>query len=321
MGTLRNSVFLWRKGILSLFLFGFAISMASAQQRTVTGKVTSAAEGALPGVNIVVQGTTTGAMTDIDGKFSIAVPGPEAVLVFTFIGYTPQTVAVGAQTTIDVELVPATSALGEVVVVGYGTQKKREVTSSIASVKSDEFNKGNVNNPVQLIQGKVSGLSITKAGGNPNEGYNIRLRGLSTIGANTGPLVVIDGVVGGSLDNVDPNDIESINVLKDGSAAAIYGTRGSSGVILVTTKQGKKGTAVVEYNGYVTAEMVAKTVPCHGCNRMEGYYQLKPDRALTSEQDTDWFKETTQTGIFTGSQYLNVRRNRQFNLQGINKLP
>ncbi len=103
-----------------------------------------------------------------------------------------------------------------------------------------------------MIQGKVAGLSISKPGGNPNGGYNIRLRGLSTVGANTSPLVVIDGVIGGSLDNVDPNDIESINVLKDGSAAAIYGTRGSSGVIIVTTKKGKKGTSVIEYNGYVT---------------------------------------------------------------------
>jgi len=261
MGTLRNSVFLWRRSFLTLFLFCFTIGLATAQQITIKGNVSSASEGALPGVNIVVQGTLTGVMSDGSGNYSIAVPGPDAILVFTSIGYTPKSVTVGNQTTIDVVLESAVSALGEVVVVGYGTQKKREVTSSIVSVKSDEFNKGNVSSPVQLIQGKVSGLSITKPGGNPNEGYNIRLRGLSTIGANTGPLVVIDGVIGGSLDNVDPNDIESINVLKDGSAAAIYGTRGSSGVILVETKQGKKGTTVVDYNAYVTAEMVAKTVP------------------------------------------------------------
>ena len=138
-------------------------------------------------------------MTDANGNYTITVPGPEAVLVFSFISYTTQNVTVGNQTTIDVVLAPAATSLTEVVVVGYGTQKKREVTSSIASVKSDEFNKGNVNSPVQLIQGKVSGLSISKPGGNPNGGYDIRLRGLSTIGANTGPLVVIDGVVGGSL--------------------------------------------------------------------------------------------------------------------------
>ena len=125
-------------------------------------------------------------------------------------------------------------------------------------MKSEEFNKGYVNRPEQLIIGKVSGLSISKPGGNPNEGYNIRLRGLSTVGANTQPLIVVDGVLGASLDNVDPNDIESMSVLKDGSAAAIYGTRGSSGVIIVTTKKGKKGTSVIDYNGYVTYETVAK---------------------------------------------------------------
>jgi len=296
MGTLRNSVFLWRRSFLTLFLFCFTIGLATAQQITIKGNVSSASEGALPGVNIVVQGTLTGVMSDGSGNYSIAVPGPDAILVFTSIGYTPKSVTVGNQTTIDVVLESAVSALGEVVVVGYGTQKKREVTSSIVSVKSDEFNKGNVSSPVQLIQGKVSGLSITKPGGNPNEGYNIRLRGLSTIGANTGPLVVIDGVIGGSLDNVDPNDIESINVLKDGSAAAIYGTRGSSGVILVETKQGKKGTTVVDYNAYVTAEMVAKTVPVMDAAEWRA---LSAETGLGTDfgASTDWFDETTNTAI------------------------
>src|SRR5512140_2718663 len=129
MGTTRNSVFLCRRGILSLLLFCFAISFTFAQGRVVKGKVSSAAEGALPGVNVVLQGTVTGAMTDAGGNFSITVPGPEAVLVFSSIGYTSQSVTVGNSTTIDVVLVPTTSTLGEVVVVGYGTQKKRETTS------------------------------------------------------------------------------------------------------------------------------------------------------------------------------------------------
>jgi iron complex outermembrane receptor protein len=204
------------------------IGLTWAQKQTVTGKVTSETEGPLAGVYVVLQGTTTGAMTDAGGNYSIAVPSPGAILVFTYIGYTTQSITVGAQTKIDVVLVPSMSALGEIVVTGYGTQKKQEITSSISSVKSDEFNKGNVNAPEQLIVGKVAGLSISKPGGDPNEGYNIRLRGLSTIGANTQPLVVIDGIIGGSLENVDPNDIESMSVLKDGSVAAIYGTRGSS---------------------------------------------------------------------------------------------
>jgi iron complex outermembrane receptor protein len=296
MATLRNFVFLWRRGILTLLLFGFAISFACAQGRTVKGKVTSATEGPLPGVNVVLQGTVQGTMTDVNGNYSIAVPGPEAVLTFSYISYTTQNVTVGTQTTIDVVLAPAATSLTEVVVVGYGTQKKREVTSSIASVKSDEFNKGSVDNPVQLIQGKVAGLAISKPGGNPNGSFDIRLRGMSTIGANLGPLVVIDGVIGGSLDNVDPNDIEGISVLKDGSAAAIYGTRGSSGVILVTTKKGKTGTASIEYDAYVTAEMVSKNT---------AVMNAKEWRALSASTgsgtdygaSTDWFKEIEQTGI------------------------
>jgi TonB-dependent starch-binding outer membrane protein SusC len=308
MATLRNFVFLWRRGILSLLLFGFAISFACAQGKTIKGKVTSEAEGPLPGVNIVLQGTTTGTMTDAGGNYTINVPGPQAVLVFSFISYTTQTITVGTQTTIDVVLAPALSTLNEVVVTGYGTQKKREVTSSITSVKSDEFNKGSVNNPVELIQGKVAGLSISKPGGDPNGTFDIRLRGMSTIGANLGPLVIIDGVIGGDLANVDPNDIESINVLKDGSAAAIYGTRGASGVILVQTKKGKKGTAVIDYNVYVTAEMVAKNT-----NVMTASEWRALKKEINASQgnnigtdfgfNTDWFKQIEQTGI---SQVHNV---------------
>jgi iron complex outermembrane receptor protein len=302
MVTSGNHFFLWRKWILSISILCFAVSFATAQQRTVTGKVTSQAEGELPGVYVVVRGTATGVISDAEGNFSITVPGPEAVLTFSFIGYTSQEITVGSQAVINVVLEPSISTLGEIVVTGYGTQKKKEITSAISSVKSEDFNKGNLNSPEQLIVGKVAGLSISKAGGDPNGGYTIRLRGLSTIGANTQPLVVIDGVVGGSLENVDPNDIESMSVLKDGSAASIYGTRGSSGVILVTTKQGKKGTSVVEYNVYGTAEMVAKNYPVMTAAEW---------RALKSEinttysntigtdfgQSTDWFKEIEQTAL------------------------
>ncbi len=289
-------LFSCRKRILSLFLLFFAISITYAQQRTITGTVTSEDEGALPGVNIVIQGSVTGVMTDVDGKYSIPVPGPETVLEFSFIGYTQQNITVGNQSTIDVVMVPAMSELGEVVVVGYGTQRKREVTSSITSVNTEEFNKGNMITPVQLIQGKVAGLSISKAGGNPNGTYDIRLRGLSTIGANLSPLVVIDGVIGGDLNNVDPNDIESISVLKDGSAASIYGTRGSSGVILVTTKKGKSGSAVIDYNIYATAEIVAKNPNVMNASEWRA---LSAETGLGTDfgGDTDWFDEIEQTGI------------------------
>lgn len=281
---------------MSLLVLSITISLTWAQQKTITGKVTSETEGPLAGVYVVLQGTATGTMTDITGSYSIVVPGPQAVLVYTYIGYITQPITVGSQTKIDVIMVPAVSALGEIVVTGYSAQKKREITSSITRVGSDEFNKGSIASAEQLIQGKVAGLSINKPGGDPNGAYDIRLRGLSTIGANSQPLIVIDGIIGGSLENVDPNDIESMNVLKDGSAASIYGTRGSSGVIIVTTKKGKKGLAQVEYNGYVTTEMVAKTVPV---------MNAKEWRALSTEvglgkdwgSSTDWFKETTQDAV------------------------
>jgi iron complex outermembrane receptor protein len=292
---MRNSAW-WKSGFLSLILFGFAISLTFAQERTVTGSVSSDAEGPIPGVNIVIQGTTQGAVTDVDGNFSITVQGPDAVLVFTSIGYAAQNVTVANQTSINVTLIEDVTALDEIVVIGYGTQKKKELTSAISSVKAEEFNKGNVNDPTQLIQGKVAGLSITKPGGNPNQGYTMRLRGMSTIGANTQPLVVIDGVVGGSLDNVDPNDIESMDVLKDGSAAAIYGTRGSSGVIIVTTKKGRRGTAHIDYNGMVTLETVGKFPNVMNVD------QWKAMSAETGEGtnfgfNTNWFEETTQNAI------------------------
>jgi len=292
---MRNSAW-WKSGFLSLILFGFAISLTYAQERTVTGTVSSAEEGPIPGVNIVIQGTTQGAVTDVDGNYSITVPGPDAILVFSSIGYATQSITVGSQTTINVTLAEELTSLEEIVVIGYGTQKKKELTSAISNVKSEEFNKGSVNNAAQLVQGKVAGLSINRPGGNPNQGFTMRLRGLSTIGANTQPLVVIDGVVGGSLDNVDPNDIESMDVLKDGSAAAIYGTRGSSGVIIVTTKKGRRGTAQIDYNGMVTVESVGK---------YPNVMNAEQWRALSAETgtgndfgySTDWFKETTRNAI------------------------
>ena len=292
---MRNSAW-WKSGFLSLILFGFAISLAFAQEITVTGTVSSDEEGPIPGVNIVIQGTTQGAVTDVDGNFSITVPGPDAVLLFTSIGYSTQNVTVGNQTSINVTMVEDVTQLDEIVVIGYGTQKKKELTSAISNVKAEEFNKGSVNNPAQLVQGKVAGLSISRPGGDPNQGYTMRLRGMSTIGANTQPLVVIDGVVGGSLDNVDPNDIESMDVLKDGSAAAIYGTRGSSGVIIVTTKKGRRGTAQIDYNGMVTLETVGK---------YPDVMDVEQWRAMSAEtgegtdfnNETDWLKETTQNAF------------------------
>jgi iron complex outermembrane receptor protein len=180
--------------------------------------------------------------------------------------------------------------------IGYGIQKKREVISSLSSVHSEEFNKGNINNPLQLIQGKVAGLDISKPGSDPNGSFYLRLRGLNTINANTQPLVVVDGIIDTSINNVDPYDIESITVLKDGSSTAIYGTRGANGVILVTTKKGKKGTALIDYNVYTTSEMVAKNEPVMNASEWRAFSAetgLGTDFGTT----TDWYKQIEQTAF------------------------
>lgn len=265
---------------------------ANAQQARITGKVTDAATGeGMPGASVLVKGTTRGMITDLDGNYSIEASSTD-VLVFSFIGYNTVEETVGTRTTINLTLSESIQGLNEVVVVGYGTQEKKEITSAVASIKSEDFNRGTVNDPTQLLQGKVAGLNISKPGGNPNGGFNIRLRGISSFGANAEPLIVIDGVIGASLSTVDPNDIESMDVLKDGSAAAIYGTRGSSGVILVTTKSGKKGKAVVEYSGTAATENVARTIPIMSA---EEYRALPGSNDLGS--NTDWFDAVTKTGV------------------------
>ncbi len=270
--------------VLMLGLSSFVLA-----QRTVTGTVTDAATGdAIISGTVQVVGTTVGTTTDIDGKYKISVPKGSTQLKFTYIGYADQTVDLGASNEVNVQLSEGITT-NEVVVVGYGTQTRKEVTSAVASVKSEDFNTGLVNDPSQLLQGKVAGLSIARPGGDPNAGFNIRLRGLSTIGANTQPLIIIDGIPGASLQSIDPQDIESIDVLKDGSAAAIYGTRGSSGVILITTKQGAKGTAKVEYSGYVTSETIAESVDVLSPS---AYAAFPGSTDLGSS--TDWFDVTTQ---------------------------
>lgn len=256
-------------GLAAFLVFAVGSVTVQAQNMEVSGTVVDAQDGTpLPGVNIILKGTSTGTSTNTDGFYSLRVPSGQDTLVASFVGYITQEIPINGRSTIDIDLAPDVQQLEDVVVVGYGTQEEREITSSVTSISSDEFNQGNISEPTQLLQGKVPGLSIYQRGGDPNAEPTIRLRGISTVGANTEPLVVIDGVSGASLDNVDPNDIESIDVLKDGSAAAIYGTRASSGVILVTTKKGSRATGAgaapnvqVDYNGYVASASVENDQP------------------------------------------------------------
>lgn len=284
---------LLQKLMLSAFLMVGSIIYA----QTVTGTV-SDATGPLPGVNILVKGTATGTQTDFDGNYSLDVSSADAVLVFSYVGYKTQEIAVNGQTTIDVVLVEDTALLDEVVVVGYGTAVRKEITTAVTSVGEEEFNQGVVNEATQLLQGKVAGLSIYNKGGNPNSAPIIRLRGISTIGGNTQPLVVIDGVLGQSLDNVDPADISNITVLKDGSAAAIYGTRASSGVILVTTKSGQSHQPFsVSYDAKFATSSTANTID------VMGREQFLATGGTDLGSNTDWIDAVTDTAF---SQIHNV---------------
>lgn len=278
---------------LSLVLLAVAWSGLAIGQRTITGTMTDAETGeALFGANVLVVGAGTGTVSDLDGNYRVTVPEGYNQLEYSYTGYASQIIEIGASDVIDVAL-SAGSMLDEVVVVGYGTQTRKEVTSSVVSVKAEDFNQGNVTSPTQLLQGKVAGLSIARPGSDPNGGFTVRLRGLSTFGANLEPLVVVDGVPGFDLANIDPNDIASIDVLKDGSAAAIYGTRGSSGVILITTKKGDAGggLAKVEYNGFVSLENVLNRIPVMSADE---YVSVG---GTNLGDNTDWFEEVTQTGI------------------------
>lgn len=277
----------------SLLLAGAFLCFGFTQAQEVSGTV-SDANGPLPGASVLVKGTTNGTQTDFDGNYKLANVGANATLVFSYIGFKTQEIVVGGKSSIDVVLADDAQALDEIVVVGYGTQVRKEITSAVTSVSVEDFNQGVINDAPSLLQGKVAGLSIYNKGGNPNASPTIRLRGISTIGGNAEPLVVIDGVLGQSLSNVDPSDIENITVLKDGSAAAIYGTRGSSGVILVTTKSGKNGQPfAVAYNGQYSMATIGNQIEL--MNREQFLAVGGSDLGA----DTDWRKEVTRTALST----------------------
>lgn len=236
-----------------------AVSIQEDKKETVSGVVVDETNLPLPGVSIIEKGTTNGVVTDIDGKFTLNVESEESVLVFSFIGMKTVEFPVGSRRMFNITLEDDTKSLDEVVVVGYGTQKRREITSSVAKVDQKSFNQGAVRSPMDLIQGKVAGLSITRTeGNNPNSGTAIQMRGVTSLTGNLSPLIVIDGIPGGNLDLLQQDDIASFEVLKDGSAAAIYGTRGNNGVILITTKKGKSGQSTFDYNTYFSKDVVAR---------------------------------------------------------------
>jgi TonB-dependent starch-binding outer membrane protein SusC len=298
------------------------IHTLAAQGRTVTGKVTAADDGSsLPGVNVIVKGSSNGTTTNTDGNYSLADVPANATLVFSFIGMTTQEVEVGNQGVVNVQLVSDVRELGEVVVVGYGTQDKREVTGSIARIKGDDIVLAPVQSFDQALQGRAAGVNITTPNGVLNNPPVIRIRGVNSINLSSFPLVVIDGVptftgdnssnlaANNPLGNLNPADIESIEVLKDASASAIYGSRASAGVILITTKRGASGKARVNVDSWVGLMQPVRLIPLLNA---EQYMDVKNEARRNNGQDdaffpsidangnlidTDWYKYVYRNGL------------------------
>ncbi len=244
--------------VAGFIMLALVAQISFAQNRVITGKVTDSKDGsALQGANVIVKGTKTGTQTNSDGTFSISVENSVTVLVISSVGFTTQEVSVSDNNFVNVSLVVSNTGLGEVVVVAYGTRRKTDLTNAVTQIAAKDFQKGNINSSEQLLQGKVAGLEVTTGGGSAGGGSKIRIRGSASLNASNDPLIVIDGVpvegngmAGASnlLNTINPNDIESMSVLKDASAAALYGSRATNGVIIITTKKGTSKKPVLNFN-------------------------------------------------------------------------
>lgn len=238
--------------LLYLLIFlGSGLYVSGQEGNTVTGKVTDTDGEVLPGVNIVEKGTSNGSITDNDGNYSISVAGSDATLVFSYIGFLTEEMTVGSQTVFDLALIEDIAQLDEIIVIGYGSVKKRDLTGAVSSVRSEEISQAPVTNTIEAIQGRVAGLDISRSDGRASSGMKILLRGDKSIKGDAEPLYVIDGIQG-NIENLNPNDILSIDVLKDASSTAIYGSKGANGVIMITTKRAEKGQMQVDFDTYVS---------------------------------------------------------------------
>jgi len=273
----------------------FAFSAGAVAQIAITGKVQDASGEPLPGVSVLVVGNTqTGTITDGNGFYSLNVPSTESVLRFSYIGFVIQDVKVGNQRTIDVLLAEDTKALNEVVVVGYGVQKKSDVTGALASIGSKEIESMPVSNTLEAMQGKMAGIDVT-SNARPGEVGTILIRGARSLNASNNPLYVVDGVPmqGVGIENLNASDIESIDVLKDASATAIFGSRGANGVILITTKKGEIGKTKLSYSGTLSVDHLVNMMPMMNSGEWLDYSRLAKsygkDLVVTEAQDKVWF--------------------------------
>jgi len=249
---LPNPVRLLPAAIMLLLTAALGSYARVPQQRTIQGRIVSAEDNqGFPGVNVVVKGTTNGTVTDVDGRYSVEIPSDDAILVFSSIGYATQELVAGKRSTIDLALEPDVKSLSEVVVIGYGTAKKSDITGSVASVGAEQIQAFPVQNVTQALQGRAAGVDVNIGNFRPGEAPTIRVRGNRSLKAGNDPLYVLDGIPlaqGSSITEINPQDIESMEILKDASATAIYGSRGANGVVLITSKKGKEGRARISYD-------------------------------------------------------------------------
>ncbi len=292
--------FIEKNRMMGLFVLFFCVaSMSANAQNAISGKVIDVDGEALIGVTIIVQGTTVGTVTDVDGTYNINA-GTEAVLEISYIGYQTQTIPVNGRNSLDVTLEVNAEILDEVVVIGYGSVKKSDVTGSVSSVKAKEISAFPLLNAGQALQGRAAGVVVqTQNGGEPGADISIRVRGNSSLNASSDPLVVVDGFVGASFPQ--QNDIASIEILKDASATAIYGSRGAGGVILVTTKQGKPGKATVEFNSSYSTQETTNRLDLLDANGFAQYQNMIRSNAgdapySQGPANTDWQDEIYRAG-------------------------
>jgi TonB-linked SusC/RagA family outer membrane protein len=264
------------------------------QERTITGTVTSAEDNSgLPGVSVIVKGTSVGTVTDIEGAYTLGVPN-NSTLVFSYVGFVSEEVVVGNQSVVNIVLTPDLTQLEEIVVVGYGTVKKSDLTGSVSSVKSEELTAYPALGTVQALQGRAAGVQITSNNGEPGASFKVRVRGGTSINASSDPIYVVDGFVGAALP--PPEDIESIEVLKDASATAIYGSRGANGVIMVTTKRGKKGKTNIDFNASYSLQNEINRLDLLDKQQFTEYIQETSPNFTPLDGNTDWQEEIFQTG-------------------------
>ncbi len=312
-----------RSGLIPLLLLLLLISPGLLAQRTISGTVTDAGNGEpLIGATIVVKGTTTGTLTDLQGEYSIQVEGPASVLQFSFVGYESAEVTVGEQTSISISLSESATELEDVVVIGYGTVKKDDLTGSVAVVSAEDLNRTPAATFQNALQGRATGVLVSQNSGRPGAGTSIRIRGVGSINRSSDPIYVIDGVITGSLNSINPADIETLQVLKDASSTAIYGADGANGVIIITTKRGESGKTKVSYSNFFSRNVIPRKIDLmNGDQYAEFYNTLNERDGITQiaysdefreayygegwEEGTDWQDEITTEG-FTQNHYLRV---------------